>query len=519
MSLSIQTNMNSLVAQENLRINSDFQSRTIQRLSSGFRINHAGDDAAGLAVANRFRSDVAELTQGVRNANDAAGLLQIMDGGLNNIANIVDRLKTLATESGSATFSGDRSTLNNEYQNLLKEVDRQAGNIGLVNQGQFNKDLTVYIGGGSDQNNAQISVDLSGQANQVDSTGLGLANTSVAAGGTTLTGNTINTLNDPSTMILTGGGAGGTQTFLVDYIDSAGAQQQLSATVTSTSATGVTVANAVSQINRQLGNIGLTAAVDSNGTLVIGGTEPYSIVSANVTGTGVSGTSGLVSQASTAINLADTNVGVATTTTMAADVGNTPEILSFTNGTVTKFVTLDGTNVTTANVVDSINAQTAAMGIYAVRTDANPNGGFAIQSSGSFNITMVQLDDDGAGTHAGPFTASIGVGSSPAINAPTQSASTTGNSLAAITAIGAAVAKLGLVQGRVGAGENQLQYATSLAQSQITNFSSADSTIRDSDVAAEAANLSKAQVLQQASIAAMAQANSAPQQVLALLHQ
>src|SRR6185503_9235747 len=139
MSLSIQTNVNSLVAQENLRVNSDFQSMTIQRLTSGYRINKSGDDAAGLAVANKFRSDIAELTQGVRNANDGAGQLQIIDGGLANVSRIMDRLKTLATQSSSATFSGNRTTLNAEYQSLLSEIDRQASNIGLVSQGAFNK--------------------------------------------------------------------------------------------------------------------------------------------------------------------------------------------------------------------------------------------------------------------------------------------------------------------------------------------------------------------------------------------
>jgi flagellin len=88
---------------------------------------------------------------------------------------------------------------------------------------------------------------------------------------------------------------------------------------------------------------------------------------------------------------------------------------------------------------------------------------------------------------------------------------------AAITALTSAVAKLGSAQAAVGKGENQLNYAISLAQSQITNFSAAESQIRDANVASEAANLSKAQVLQQATIAAMAQANSAPQAVLSLL--
>src|SRR5919107_5330616 len=131
MSLSIQTNVNSLLAQDNLRINSEFQGRTISRLTSGYRINSSGDDAAGLAVANKFRSDTAELQQGVRNANDGISSLQIIDGGLNNVSKMLDRLKTLATQSASATFTGDRALMNTEFQSLLGEIDRQAANIGL----------------------------------------------------------------------------------------------------------------------------------------------------------------------------------------------------------------------------------------------------------------------------------------------------------------------------------------------------------------------------------------------------
>src|SRR5438309_325133 len=179
MSLSIQTNVNSLVAQENLRVNGSFQSKTIQRLTSGYRINSSSDDAAGLAVANQFRSSNAELTQGVRNANDGISQLQIMDGGLTNVSNILDRLKTLATESASNTFTGDRATLNNEYQALLTEVNRQADNIGLGANNSVNiRQLGVYIGGGQDANtNSSVNVDLTGSG--VDSASLGLSQTSV----------------------------------------------------------------------------------------------------------------------------------------------------------------------------------------------------------------------------------------------------------------------------------------------------------------------------------------------------
>ena len=102
MSYSFQTNVTSLIAQENLRVNSQFQSQTITRLTSGYRINSSADDAAGLAVANGLRSDTAELTQGVQNANNGTSILQIIDGGLSNISNIMDRLNTLATESATS---------------------------------------------------------------------------------------------------------------------------------------------------------------------------------------------------------------------------------------------------------------------------------------------------------------------------------------------------------------------------------------------------------------------------------
>ena len=115
MSFSIQTNVTSLIAQDNLRVNSNFQSQTIQRLTSGYRINSSADDAAGLSIANSLRSNITELSQGVRNASDGVNQLQIADGGLNQISHILDRLKTLATQSASQTFTGDRSTLNTEY--------------------------------------------------------------------------------------------------------------------------------------------------------------------------------------------------------------------------------------------------------------------------------------------------------------------------------------------------------------------------------------------------------------------
>src|SRR5580704_6457930 len=152
MSLSIQTNIASLTAQNNIRANSAFQANTITQLSSGYRINSSADDAAGLAVANKYRGDTAELTQGVLNANNGISALQIVDGGVSNISTIVNRLRTLATESASNTFTGNRATLNNEYQGLLSEINRQASNVNLNTGGSDNAKLTSYVGGGSSQN-------------------------------------------------------------------------------------------------------------------------------------------------------------------------------------------------------------------------------------------------------------------------------------------------------------------------------------------------------------------------------
>ena len=176
--LSIQTNVNSLVAQQNLNVNNQFQSQTIEQLTSGYRINSSGDDAAGLAVANQFRNSIAEVTQGVANGNNAVAQLQIMDGGTSNISQILDRLQTLATESASSSFTGDRTVLNNEFQTDIGEINRQAQAIGLNTGGTFAKTLSVYLGGGSGPTaastlaNGVVSVNL-GQST-VDAQSLGL---------------------------------------------------------------------------------------------------------------------------------------------------------------------------------------------------------------------------------------------------------------------------------------------------------------------------------------------------------
>jgi len=278
MPLSIQTNVASLVAQNNIRVNSNFQANTIAQLSSGFRINSSADDAAGLAVANKYRGDTAELTQGVLNAQNGVAALQIVDGGINNISNILDRLRTLATQSASATFTGDRGTLNTEYQGLLTEINRQASNVKLNTGGAYNTNLVTYVGGGSNASNAQVSVDLSGTNNAVDSTALGISTTSIAGGGTAISGNTTR-LDNSAVSFLTGG----SQSFTF-HVNTGTGNQDVTVSVAGGS-NGLSGSQVISSLNNSLQSYGITASIGSNGTLALGGNTAFT-VSTTAAGTG-----------------------------------------------------------------------------------------------------------------------------------------------------------------------------------------------------------------------------------------
>ena len=592
--ISIQTNVTSLMAQQNLNTDNAFQSKTIQQLTSGYRINSSGDDAAGLAVANGYQSSVAELTQGVANANDGTSQLQIIDGGLSNISTILDRMKTLATQSASGTFTGSRATLNQEYSGLVTEINRQAANVNLNSGGSFNTNLGVYIGGaGSTQSNASVNIDLSGAANAVDATSLGIANSNVLGGGVGVGGNTQRIDATGATFVK---GTAGTddQTFTFNVF-SGGNAQTITATVAASTA-GSTETQVLSSLNGQLSKYGITAGADNNGALQFSGataftmkdnaslsgngtnlltnedTLPDTTTFAAVTAAGsltltntltgatanvaeattdtaatmitkinaqtsITGISAALNSAGTGITLAGPGaftVGTTATGGVAAATASTVgggtsentsnyvadagkyitqtgnETLQFETSAGAATVTL-GTGTSLTAAIANINAQTSGLGVDAVLNSAG--NGISFQGSNSFSVTdTAHAAGEGIFGAAGTVAPTNVTATTP----PLTSAST-GNGTAAITAIDSAITALGLVQGSIGAGENKLQYATNLAQSQITNYSAAESQIKDADVAAQAANLTKAQVLVQTSVAALAQANSAPQAILKLL--
>ena len=125
MAATINTNISSLTAQRNLGTSQMSLNSAIQRLSSGLRINSAKDDAAGLAISERFTSQIRGLNQAVRNANDGISLAQVAEGAMGSAGNILQRVRELAVQSANASNSaGDRQALQQEVGQLVAELDR-----------------------------------------------------------------------------------------------------------------------------------------------------------------------------------------------------------------------------------------------------------------------------------------------------------------------------------------------------------------------------------------------------------
>ena len=581
MSFSINTNIASLQAQNYLRISSNFQTKTINQVTSGLRIVNSGDDAAGLAVANSYRSDEAVLTQGIQNANEGLSQLQIADGGLSNISQLLDRARTLATESASGTFTGDRSVLNNEYQSVLTEINRQAQSIGLNTGGTFAKNLSVFIGGGQGTtaagviSNGSVAVNL-GTAT-VDTQSLGLqgftAGYQVASGAAdsglydlsaasaTSVSKILAAQTNPSStsFVISGpgfsGGAGGSITVnvnLANVADTASLVNAINAGIQSAAQQGSPQAAAFKAANLQA--IVHTGTDGHQQLLLTSANTAFDVTAGDATANGLLGNLG-TNAGGSATSATATPEAVAASaefisggTQQTAGAVYTDMAFSSSAGTQDKQVltfvannadgvpqtlkvTLDaGTsaNLTLSGAVSSINQQLQASGNAALQSiaafdDGGASGSgkiyFATNSSTPFSVTIGSEAGSGSGSSNSTGMAGyntiveskvVGVGA-------TSDISTQAGAESAVTQLAVSVADLGNAQAAVGKGENQFNYAINLAQSQLTNFTTAESSIRDADLAAEAANLTKAQILMQAGVAALAQANAAPQAVLSLL--
>lgn len=540
MAFTINTNIASMQAQEYLRVTQEFQSKTISRVTSGLRIVSSGDDAAGLAIANGFRSDQAVLSQGIRNANDGLATLQTIDSGINNISKLLDRARTLATQSASGTFNGDRTVLNSEFQSVIEEINRQAQAIGLNQGGDFAKNLSVFIGGGRGSTssevitNGSVSVDL--RESTVDARSLGLSGYSAASDSTYDM-----SVYDDGTAYDLESAIGGATSMTFNLSGVGFDDQQISVNLTGvqdlkglveainagiSSAAGGTSAGAVA-----LRNANITAQINADGT-------GFSLVSAS-SAFAVEAGSDAVAQRMFGLTTA-ANVKVAgglearSFTFTAVTAGNTQIVTISAIGSDGSLqsvdVTLNNTNAATAEAAaDAINTALLAsnkdglMKIVAAEAgDSTTPNRLTFASTGAFKV-VVQSATAAVGLNGGTAVTSDSTTDSTSettldsSGGANLSISTQESAELAVTALAEAVEKLGQAQAVVGKGQNQFNFAVSLAATQLTNLAASESRIRDADLAFEAANLTKAQILTQAGVAALAQANAAPQAVLSLL--
>lgn len=181
MGLRINTNVASVNAQRSLRLTRQALDKSLERLSSGSRINRAGDDAAGLAISESLKAQIRGLKQAERNASDGISMVQVAEGGLTEISNISIRLRELAVQAASDTIGpGERKFLNVEYEALLSEIDR------ISNSTEFNRVpllngaggiIDIQVGVGNNPTTDRITFDPS--STNVGSTALGLNLTNV----------------------------------------------------------------------------------------------------------------------------------------------------------------------------------------------------------------------------------------------------------------------------------------------------------------------------------------------------
>jgi flagellin len=179
---SVLNNLNSFNAQKNMGISNTGLNSSLANMSSGLRITQAGDDAAGLAIGNALKADYMALSQGVQNANEGIGLIQVADGSLSRISDMLARATQLATQAASDTVGdNERETIDAEFQQILQEIDRVVDTTNFKGEQLFAQDSTVnksiYVGDTQLQSNIDISI---GGVSGSGTTALGLSGSTLA---------------------------------------------------------------------------------------------------------------------------------------------------------------------------------------------------------------------------------------------------------------------------------------------------------------------------------------------------
>ncbi|WP_418648454.1 flagellin [Thauera butanivorans] len=511
MSQVINTNVPSLTAQRNLSTSGNSLATSLQRLSSGLRINSAKDDAAGLAISERFTAQINGLNQATRNANDGISLAQTAEGALASSGEILQRIRTLAVQSANATNSAsDRKALNDEVNALTSELNRIAQttefNGRKLLDGSFTS-ATFQVGANANQTITATSANFGTTAYGNYRIG-GMAATSTGGAGDLTVGGTagVNLAQGDTGAsaiaadgVLTINGTYGTAE--VEYAAEASAKDVAAKINAATESTGVSA----------------SARTEVHLTDFVAGSS-YVLKLASNNGTDQAQTlSFTVGSAGTGDDYAD---AIKAFNDVAAKTGVTAKLNAEGNGIV--LTNAEGSDIKLVNDSEAASVFTVkdigGTDIVAAVAGEDGSGAFGgaevwvtgqltFDSNASFSVT----DDQGQFLLASTATASqLQAVSEMDVSTVDASNRTLAMVDAALASINSQRAKYGALQSRF---ENTIANLSTTSE----NMSASRSRILDTDFASETANLTRSQILQQAGTAMLSQANALPQNVLSLL--
>ncbi|GAA4015288.1 flagellin [Actimicrobium antarcticum] len=475
----INTNLASLNAQRNLTTSQTGLATSLQRLSSGLRINSAKDDAAGLAITERLTSQINGSDQAGRNANDGISLAQTAEGDLAQIGNNLQRIRELAVQSANGSNSAsDRASINNEAKSLAAEIDRVAQNSSFngnkLLDGSFNAQSFQIGANGTANDQVTISSISSARTSALGGSGTSTSTTTTGAATTTALAAGDLTLNGFQVGASSTGAAPG---------QSASSAFSIAAAINAVSSqSGVT---ATAQPTSITGTAATAFTATSGATLTVNGVQVGAIAAGGtVTGQGAN--------TAAAINLVSSQSGVSAT----ADAVTGKVTLSAADG---RDIAL-GAGFTAANS--------------GLTGGATTKGTVKLDSTSSVGINISGGNVAYAGLAAGAVTASSTstISSIASIDLSTATGATN-----ALSAIDGALATINSSRASLGAVQNRFASVVTSLQTTSENLSASRSRIQDTDFASETAKLTRGQILQQAGTAILAQANSLPNGVLSLL--
>jgi len=498
---AINTNVIALQTQDNLNNSQSSLGTSIERLSSGLRINSASDDPAGLAIAARMTSQLSGINQATTNANTGVSMLQTADGGLASATAILQTMRGLAVEAANGTnSSSDLASLQAEMTQSQAELQQistttQYNGINLIDGSLSN--LQFQVGANSGQ-----TIDF----------GIGTAQESAIGNNTVaLTGAAGNAAGDA---ITEGGALAAAGSEKNNVIASTLNVEGNGATTAVTVTAGESAQSIATSVNAGTANTGVTATASAQAVMTFTGTGN---VSFNIVGTSTSPITASYSAAAgysnvvSAINEQTGNTGV------TASLGQGGIVLSNSTG-----ANIDVQNTgTAANVKVAGFTNAGAVGAaQTLTTGGTATSAVVVGGTLQFNSPNGFSTNDTTASN-GLFAAAGSTGSTLAsvgsINVTTTTNGTPTGANSALQIIDAAIANINANRANIGALENRFTSAASNLQTSSLNLTSSLSTEQDTNFASETTNLSRAQVLQQAGTAMLAQANQLPSGVLALL--